>query len=328
MTSVVRPGSASRSHEPSESISNEPAVARRRSVWSRIRAERGMYLFLIPGFLFFIIFRYIPLLGNVVAFQNYSPFLGVFQSQWTGLENFANLVTNPDVWNAVKNTLIINALQIIFFFPAPILLALLLNSILSSTVKRVIQTIVYLPYFIGWVVLVSIWQSVLGGAGLLNQTLTAHGMAAVNLMSNPDLFKPMMVIQYMWKNVGWGTIIFLAAITNVEPALYESAAMDGAGPLRRMWHVTLPGILPISILLLILNLGNILTTGFEQILLQEPAVGAQAGQVLDTYVYFEGVVGGQWGLSAAVGLLKGIVGTILVIGANKIAHMMGQSGVF
>jgi putative aldouronate transport system permease protein len=287
-----------------------------------------MYLFIIPGLLFFVVFRYIPLLGNIVAFQDYSPYLGIFRSQWIGLQNFADLVTNPDVANAIKNTLIINGLQIVFFFPAPIALALLLNSILSPTIKRVIQTIVYLPYFIGWVVLVSVWQSVLGGAGLLNQALANHGMGSIDLMSNPDLFKPMMVIQYIWKYVGWGTIIFLAAISKVDPALYESAAMDGAGAFRRMWHVTLPGILGITVLLLILNLGNILTTGFEQILLQEPAVGADAGQVLDTYVYFEGIVGGQWGLSAAVGLVKGVVGTILVIGANKIAHMMGEAGIF
>lgn len=309
-------------------MASEVSNRRRKSLWSRVRAERGMYLFIVPGFLFFVIFRYIPLLGNIVAFQDYSPYLGVFRSEWTGVQNFVELITDPDVANAIKNTLIINGLQIVFFFPAPILLALLLNSILSQTIKRVIQTIVYLPYFIGWVVLVSVWQSVLGGDGLLNQMLANHGMGAVNLMNNPELFKPMMVVQYMWKYVGWGTIIFLAAISKVDPALYESAAMDGAGSFRRMWHITLPGILGITVLLLILNLGNILTTGFEQILLQEPAVGADAGQVLDTYVYFQGIVGGQWGLAAAVGLVKGVVGSILVISANKIAHVMGEAGVF
>jgi len=287
-----------------------------------------MYLFIIPGFLFFVVFRYIPLLGNIVAFQDYSPYLGIFHSEWTGLQNFAALVTDPDVARAIENTLIINGLQLVFFFPAPIALALLLNSILSSTVKRVIQTIVYLPYFIGWVVLVSVWQSILGGAGLLSQFLSNYGVTSFDLMSNPELFKPMMVVQYMWKYVGWGTIIFLAAISKVDPALYESAAIDGAGAFRRMWHVTLPGILGITVLLLILNLGNILTTGFEQILLQEPAVGADAGQVLDTYVYFQGIAGGQWGLAAAVGLVKGVVGSILVIGANKVAHMLGESGIF
>lgn len=287
-----------------------------------------MYVFIIPGLLFFVVFRYLPLAGNIVAFLNYSPYLGIIQSEWIGLKNFIYVFQDPQVGQAVANTLIINGLQLIFFFPAPIALALLLNSILSPTIKRVIQSIVYLPYFIGWVVLVSVWQAVLGGDGLLNQTLVNNGMGALNLMNNPDLFKPMMVLQYIWKFVGWGTIIFLAAITNIDTALYEAAVVDGAGPMRRMWHVTLPGIRGITILLLILNMGNILTTGFEQILLQEPAVGAQAGQVLDTYVYFQGVVGGNWGIATVVGLLKGVVGTILIITANRVAHMLGEEGVF
>lgn len=287
-----------------------------------------MYAFIVPGFIFFVVFRYLPLAGNIVAFENYSPYLGIVQSQWVGLENFARIIQDPQVGQALANTVIINGLQLIFFFPAPIALAMLLNSILSPTIKRVIQSVVYLPYFIGWVVLVSVWQAVLGGDGLLNQTLINHGVGAVNLMNNPDLFKPMMVLQYIWKYVGWGTIIFLAAITNIDPAQYEAAVVDGAGPIRRMWHVTLPGIRGITILLLILNMGNILTTGFEQILLQEPAVGAQAGQVLDTYVYFQGVVGGNWGIATAVGLFKGVVGTILIVTANKVAHMLGEDGVF
>ena len=298
------------------------------SLWVRIRRERWMYLFIIPGFLYFVVFQYLPLLGNVVAFQNYSPYLGFLNSPWVGFDNFIQLFTDPDVITAVINTVIINGLQLIFFFPAPIALALLLNSILSQSVKRVIQSIVYLPYFIGWVVLVSVWQSVLGGDGLLNQALSSHGVGTVNLMTNPGLFKPMMVVQYMWKNVGWGTIIFLAAISKVDPNLYEAAVVDGAGSWRRLWHVTLPGIRGIVVLLLILNLGNILTSSFQQILLQEPAVGSDAGQVLDTFVYFQGIAGGNWGLATAVGLVKGVVGTILVVSANKFAHMVGEQGVF
>jgi len=287
-----------------------------------------MYAFVLPGFIFFVVFRYLPLLGNVVAFQDYSPYLGFLASPWVGLDNFGAVLHDPAVGTALKNTLIINGLQILVYFPATISLALLLNSLMSQSVKRVVQSIVYLPYFIGWVVLVSVWQSVLGGDGLLNQTLNNHGLATVNLMRDPGLFKPMMVLQYIWKNVGWGAIIFLAALSKVEPHLYEAAVVDGAGPWRRMWHVTLPGIRSVAVLLLILNLGNILTTGFEQILLQEPAVGANAGQVLDTFVYFEGILGGNWGLSAAVGLFKGVVGTILIISANKIAHALGEQGVF
>jgi putative aldouronate transport system permease protein len=287
-----------------------------------------MYAFVLPGFIFFVVFRYLPLLGNIVAFEDYSPYLGFFESPWVGFDNFLALFNNPAVGSALANTLIINGLQIVFYFPATISLALLINSLMHPGVKRVVQSIVYLPYFIGWVVLVSVWQSVLGGDGLLNHVLTSHGLGSVNLMQNPAIFKPMMVVQYIWKNVGWGAIIFLAALSKIEPHLYEAAVVDGAGPWRRMWHVTLPGIRGIAVLLLILNLGNILTTGFEQILLQQPAVGAQAGQVLDTFVYFSGILGGNWGLSAAVGLCKGIVGTILVISANKAAHMLGEQGVF
>ncbi|MGI9146519.1 MAG: ABC transporter permease [Chloroflexota bacterium] len=298
------------------------------SVWSQVRRERWMYVFVLPGFLFFVIFRYLPLLGNIVAFQDYSPYLGFFDSPWVGLDNFTALLGNPEVGTALANTVIINGLQVIFYFPATIGLALLLNSLMGQVVKRGVQSIVYLPYFIGWVVLVSVWQAVLGGDGLVNQLLSNHGMATVNLMRSPAFFKPMMVLQYMWKNVGWGSIIFLAAISKVDPQLYEAAVVDGAGPWRRMWHVTLPGIRGIAVLLLILNLGNILTTGFEQILLQQPAVGARAGQVLDTFVYFQGILGGNWGLSTAVGLFKGVVGTILIISANKIAHLLGEQGVF
>jgi putative aldouronate transport system permease protein len=287
-----------------------------------------MYAFVVPGFMFFVVFRYVPLLGNVIAFEDYSPYLGFFGSRWVGLDNFAALFANPAVGNALINTIIINGLQIIFYFPSTIGLALLLNSLMNVTVKRTVQSIVYLPYFIGWVVLVSVWTSVLGGDGLVNHLLSSHGLPALNLMRNPAAFKPMMVLEYIWKNVGWGTIIFLAAMSKIEVHLYEAAVVDGAGPWQRMWHVTLPGIRGVAVLLLILNLGNILTTGFEQILLQEPAVGAQAGDVLDTFVYFQGILGGNWGLSAAVGLSKGIVGTILVILANKAAHMLGEQGVF
>jgi putative aldouronate transport system permease protein len=298
------------------------------SVWSKVRRERWMYAFVLPGFVFFVVFRYLPLLGNVVAFEDYSPYLGFFDSPWVGLDNFGALLSSPTVGSALMNTLIINGLQIFFYFPATISLALLLNSLMRPGVKKVVQSIVYLPYFIGWVVLVSVWQSVLGGDGLLNHLLSSHGLGAVNLMTNPTIFKPMMVVQYIWKNVGWGAIIFLAAISKVEVHLYEAAVVDGAGPWRRMWHVTLPGIRGIAVLLLILNLGNILTTGFEQILLQQPGVGAPAGEVLDTFVYFEGILGGNWGLSAAVGLFKGVVGTILIVSANKAAHALGEQGVF
>lgn len=301
---------------------------RTRTLRARIWRERWMYLFLVPGFLFVVAFRYLPLLGNVIAFQNYSPFLGFSGSPWVGFQNFTGLFTNPDVWTALWNTVVISGLQLIFFFPAPIALALLLNSLMSDRIRRAVQSVVYLPHFIGWVILVAIWEQMLGGDGLVNQLLRNHGLHTVNIMANPNLFKPLMVLQDIWKEMGWGTIIFLAALTAIDLHLYEAAAIDGASWWGRIRHVTLPGIRHIVVLLLILRLGAILTVGFEQILLQEPAVGATAGQVLDTFVYFQGVVGGDWGLSAAVGLMKGALGTILVVSANWLVKKMGEQGVF
>ena len=302
--------------------------AHRRTRWQRMRREWQMYVFIAPGVLFFLVFAYFPMLGNVVAFQDFSAFRGIFGSEWVGLDNFIALFTDDEVLRALVNTLIISFLQIAFAFPAPILLALFLNSLLSESVKRTIQTVVYLPHFISWVIVIAIWQKVLGGAGPVAQLFELIGIEGVNIMSNPDTFKILVVSQVIWKDVGWGTIIFFAAISAIPTELYESAATDGAGAWRRMWHVTLPGLVPVISLLLILTVGNVLTVGFEQLLLQQPAVGANAAQVLDTFVYYRGIAGGDWGLSAAAGLLKGIIATVLVIFANKFAKRIGTGGIF
>lgn len=296
--------------------------------WRRAWRERGMYAFAIPGFLFFVVFAYLPLLGNVAAFQSYSPFLGFSGSPWVGLGNFAHMFTDPEVGAAFRNTLVLSLLQIVFAFPAPIALALLLNSLLSDRVKRAVQTIVYLPHFLSWVIVIAIWQEVVGGAGPLADLFAALGGGHLNVMANPDTFKILVTSQVVWKDIGWGTIIFFAAMTSIPPELYESAAADGAGPLRRIWHITLPGLLPVTLLLLILRIGSVLSVGFEQFLLQQPTVGSDAAQVLDTFVYYRGVVGGDWGLATAAGLLKGIVGTVLVVAANRLAKRAGTEGLF
>lgn len=301
---------------------------RRRPLLQRMRREWQMYVFIVPGVLFFLVFAYVPLLGNVVAFQDYSPFRGIFGSDWVGIENFLNLLTDDELRKALVNTLVIATLQIAFSFPAPIILALFLNSLLSGRLKRTIQTVVYLPHFISWVIVISIWQKILGGTGITAQLFELVGLQGLNVMTNPDTFKILVVSQVIWKDVGWGTIIFFAAIAAIPTELYESAATDGAGTWRRMWHITLPGLVPVISLLLILTVGNVLTVGFEQLLLQQPAVGADAAQVLDTFVYYRGVAGGDWGISAAAGLLKGVIATILVIGANKVAKRMGTGGIY
>lgn len=305
-----------------------PPVTRRRNVWKTMVRQRWMYLFVLPGVVCLVLFVYVPLLGNVIAFKNYSPFQGIIASPWVGWQNFVDLFNDPETLNALKNTLIIMILQLVFAFPAPIALALLLNSMMSERVKRFVQAVVYLPHFFGWTVVISIWMAVLGGTGPWTQLMMELGAGHVNIMTNPDTFKLLVTAQVVWKEVGWNTIVFLASISTIPQELYESAAADGAGPWKRIWHVTLPGMSSVIVLLFILRLGNVLSVGFEQLLLQQPAVGAQVSEVLDTFVYYQGVLGGQWGVAAAAGLFKGVVGTLLVIGSNMLAKRWGQGGLF
>ena len=301
-------------------------AATQSSFWRKLRRDKSMLLLAAPGVLYLLVFVYVPQLGNIIAFQNYVPYLG-FASTFVGFDNFRSLFADATFWSSVRNTVVISGLQLILYFPAPIMLALLLNSLISLPVKRVIQSIVYLPHFISWVIIVALFQQVLGGTGVLDHLMRAIGQQPINVLASPPLFKWMMTVEVIWKETGWGTIIYLAALLNIDVTLYEAAAVDGAGPWRRLWHVTLPGIIGITILLLILRLGTILTVGFEQILLQQNAVGEEAGAVLDTFVYFHGIAAGQWAPAAAAGLIKGVVGLAIVLGANKVAHLFGQQGV-
>jgi putative aldouronate transport system permease protein len=303
------------------------AELRRPSLGHRLRHDRVLLLLAIPGIVLILVFRYVPLLGNVTAFQNYQPFLGFSDSPWVGLQNFS-VLTNPVFLNALKNTVIITVLQVVFVFPAPIVLALLLNSLLSERMKKVVQSVLYLPHFLSWVMVVAIAQELLGGAGVLNNALRGAGASTLNIIGNPHLFYELIIAQVIWKDTGWATILFLAALSQIDGALYEAASVDGASRWRQMWHITLPGLKSIIILLLILRLGDILSVGFEQILLQQTAVGSHASEVLDTYVYNYGILGGQWGQAAAVGLMKGVVSVLLVVGANKTAHLFGEPGLY
>jgi putative aldouronate transport system permease protein len=305
---------------------------RRRSAFAervlhRIRRDRILLVLAVPGILLILLFRYVPLLGNVIAFQDFQPFLGIFDSSWTGWDNFA-ILSDPAFLNALRNTVIITLIQVVLVFPAPIVVALLLNSLLSERVKRVVQSILYMPHFLSWVMVVAITQQLLGGTGIVNNALRSAELSTWDIIGSQDWFFTLITTQVIWKDTGWATILFLAALSRIDVGLYEAASVDGAGRWRQLWHITLPGLRSIIILLLILRLGEALNVGFEQILLQQPAVGLAASEVLDTYVYNNGIIGGNWGAAAAVGLLKGIVGVVLVLGANKVAHMFGEPGLY
>ncbi|SDD81145.1 putative aldouronate transport system permease protein [Auraticoccus monumenti] len=305
------------------------ATVARPSAMTRLSRDKLLVLLGLPGAIALLMFQYVPLLGNVIAFQDYQPYLGIGESEFVGLTNFSFLFDgNQEFLTALYNTIILTIIQTVLVFPVPLVLALLLNSLAGEKLKRLMQSILYLPHFLSWVIVVSLFQQMLGNAGMLNTFLLQNGFSIVEVIGVPDLFKALLTAQVIWKDAGWGTIIFLAAISRIDQEQYEAAAVDGANSWKRMLHITLPAIKGLFILLLILRLGNSLSVGFEQIILQQGPVGIPASEVLDTYVFNNGIIGGEWGLSTAVGLIKGVVGVLLVIGANKLAHVFGERGVY
>jgi putative aldouronate transport system permease protein len=309
--------------------SGDESERHKRAFMPRLSRDWLLVLLGVPGAIALILFQYVPLLGNVIAFQDYQPYLGITGSPWVGVQNFSIIVNgDPAFLGALKNTLILTVIQTVLVFPVPLVIALVLSSLAGERLKRSLQSILYLPHFLSWVIVVALFQQMLGNAGMLNTFLLQHGWPTFDVIGVPDLFKALLTSQVIWKDAGWGTIIFLAALTKIEAELYEAAVVDGAGSWRRMWHVTLPGIRSVIVLLLILRLGAALSVGFEQYYLQRGAVGPQAAEVLDTFVFFRGIQGGDWGFATAVGLVRGIVGTALIVGANLLAKRFGDEGIY
>ncbi|MEV0824425.1 ABC transporter permease [Nonomuraea rubra] len=296
---------------------------------AKLRRDWPLLVMNLPMLLVVVAFWWVPALGNVIAFQDYNPYTGgILGSPIIGFTNFALLFEDPQFIRAITNTLSITAFQLVFYFPVPIMLALLLNSIVSAKLRAFVQGVVYMPFFFSWVLVIAIFQQMFGGAGLLAQTLRQNGYEGVDLMTNSDTFILLLTSQTIWKDAGWGAIIFLAALSTIDPNLYEAAAVDGARRWRRMWHITLPGLRPVIVLLLILRLGDALNVGFEQFMLQRSAVGSEASEVFDTFVYWSGIRTGDLGYGAAAGLFKGVVGLLLIIAANRVAHALGERGVY
>jgi putative aldouronate transport system permease protein len=333
-TKVVEVTGSGEEQRRTRRSSGKPRKPRRRPLRARLRNDWPLLVMTAPAALLVIVFHYVPTLGNIIAFQDYNPFLGdnpieaFLQSEWIGFGNFETLFKDPAFWDAVRNTLTITLFQLVFFFPLPIFLAILLHSMLSAKLRGFVQSVVYLPHFFSWVLVVTFFVQMLGGAGLLATQMRQAGLEPWGIMTNPDTFIVLVTSEAIWKDLGWGTIVFLAALSAIDTNLYEAAAADGAGRWRRLWHITLPGLRPVIVLLLILRLGDALSVGFEQYILQREAVGRQAAEVLDTFVYWQAIVPQQWGLGAAAGLFKGAVGLLLILVANKVAHKLGEQGVY
>ncbi len=288
-----------------------------------------IYMMILPGFLFFIIFKYIPMAGIMIAFQNYDPFLGFWGSKWVGFENFERLFTTRDFWPLMANTMILSALDIVFFFPMPIILAVLLNEVRIKWFKVMTQTIFYAPHFLSWVVIVAITVVLFATRdGGINILLRDLGFSTIEPLTTPGGFRMTWILHNIWQGTGWGAIIFLAAIAGVDPNLYEAASIDGAGRLRQIWHITLPAIRGVIIILFILRLGSFMDIGFEHVLLLQNPLNMQTSDIFDTFIYRTGILMGNFSFTTAVGMFKGIIGLILVVGANKAVKKLGEEGIF
>lgn len=281
--------------------------------------DKYLYLMALPGMLYFVVFHYVPMYGITMAFQNFSPFRGIFGSEWVGFAQFEKLFTHPDFWMILRNTFAISLLNLIFFFPAPIILALMLNEIRSALYKRSIQTVLYLPHFVSWVVIVSLSITMMNSEGIITKLLESFGIH-VRLLMDKSLFWIIITLQSIWKDAGWGTIIFLAALAGINPELYEAARVDGANRWKQLIHITLPGIMHTIVILLILRLGQILSLSFDQLYLMGNSLVRDVAEVFDTYVYITGVLQGNFSFATAVGLFKSVVGLVLILGANALAR--------
>ncbi|MET3546206.1 putative aldouronate transport system permease protein [Paenibacillus favisporus] len=307
---------------------SKPAVYRT-SIAARLRRDKWLYLLMLPGLLYFLIFKYVPMWGVLLAFQNYQPFTGFWKSEWVGFEHFRLFFENPEFFMLLRNTLLLSFYNLIFFFPAPIILALLLNEVRLAFFKRTIQTMIYVPHFISMVIVASLTYVFLTTeGGTVNELLFQYTGNKIQFLSDPSWFRPMIILQTIWKECGWGTIIFLAALAAVDVEQYEAATIDGANRWRQIWHVTLPAIRSTIVILLILRMGSVLDNGFEQIYLMLNPLNRTVGEVFDTYVYAMGITQGAFSYSTAVGLFKSIVGVTLVLGTNWLAKKFGESGLY
>jgi putative aldouronate transport system permease protein len=294
-----------------------------------VTRDKWLYLMLLPGIAYFIIFKYIPMYGITMAFQDYKPHLGFFGSPWVGWKHFERFFGEPQFWLLLRNTVLLAVYNLVFFFPMPIILALMLNEVRAAVFKRVVQTLVYIPHFVSWVVVVGIFYLLFTTEnGVINELLYRLTGEKIAFLLEPGWFRTMIVSQSIWKEVGWGTIIFLAALAGVDLQLYEAARIDGAGRWRQLWHITLPAIRSTIVILLILRLGNFLDSGFEHIFLMLTPTNRDVGDVFDTYVYVKGLTQAQYSYSATVGLFKSVVGLVLVAAANRIAKKFGEEGVY
>jgi len=307
-----------------------PTFAENLSVFLRsVKVNRALLIMLLPGLIYYIVFCYMPMYGLTISFKDFRILDGINASPWVGLKHYKMAFSSPEFWRVFKNTLVISALKLLINFPAPIILALLLNEVRCLRFKKVVQTVSYLPHFLSWVVLAGVVNTILSpSTGPINGILVKMGMQPIYFVADKDWFRPVLVFTSLWKEVGWGTIIYLAALSSVNPELYEAAILDGANRLQQTIHVTLPAIVNVIVIMLIFAVGGIVNDDFDQIFnLYTPAVYS-VGDVLGTYVYRVGLEGMQYSYSTAIGLFKNIIAFGLIMLTNYVSGKFSDYGLW
>ena len=302
------------------------------SAWERFRKDvvrdKWLYLLLLPGMIFLIIFRYIPIFGNVIAFMDYNPY-DVGASTWVGLKHFQDLLTRPQFLQVFGNTLYISILKLVCGFPVPIILALMMNEMKNLKFKKVSQTLLYLPNFISWVVLSGLIMNMLDpDTGLVTSIINAISGEQIQVLTDTRYFVPMLVITDIYKGAGWGTIIYFAALSGIDPQLYEAAEIDGARKWKQLLHITLPCISPTIVIMLIMNCGSLLSVGYEKAFLLQNALNLETSEVISTYVYKTGLVSAQYSFSTAIGLFNSVVNLILLVTVNAVSRRIGENSLW
>ena len=302
------------------------------SFWNYLKQHWTLYFMLLPGLFFLFIYKLLPLYGLQIAFKDYKmfaaedPWSAIAASDWCGFQHFEKLFGSSQFAKVLANTLIINGLKIVWLFPIPIICAILLNEIRQLVYQKLCQTLIYVPYFFSWVVIFGIFYSLLGSYGIVNTIITALGGSRIGFFNDQSVFRSVLVFTEGWKEIGYNTVIYLAAITGIDVTLYEAARMDGANKFQQIWHITMPGLLPTIILMLIMKVGYILTTGFEQVLVfYSPAV-YDVADIIETYVYRIGMGQADFSLATALGLFNAVVAFVLIVGANTVSKKtLGRS---
>ena len=298
-------------------------------LWQSIWRQRWLYFLMLPTLIYFLIFKYGPLWNAQIAFKDFKPLLGVVKSPWVGFKHFETFINSFYFADLIKNTIIFSLAKLLLGLPIAVICAIALHETWLARFRTFVQTAIYLPHFLSWVIMFGVLLVILSpGNGLLNEVIKKFGGDPIPFLTTPDTFRWVVIFSDIWKETGWSTILYLAALLGISPDLYEAAAVDGATPLQRIWYISIPGILPVIVLVTLLRMGHILEAGFNQIFVLYSVPVYSVGDIIDTWVYRQGILQFQFSLATAVGFFKGVIGLVLILVANRVAKRVADQGLF